>query len=333
VQIPAAKRPTLRHPERLFGWPRGEDLAAVFRRLKPDVVNSHVNQWNKYPAIVNAAMAAGVPLVQTLQDCYGGDWNYPAPLKVLTNAAKLCVLTASVADGLKQFLPPIRAARVIRGGVNCAEASQSTACERSRPYLLTASRLQLSSKALDVVIGAFAEISRNYPELDLLIAGEGPDRARLTALATELGIEGRVEFTEAVSRAKLWSLYKGARFFVMASRRPEGLGLVFLESMACGRPVIGTRSGGVPEVVSHGEHGLLVERNEVEQFGAAMDWMLAHENEREEMGRRGLSNVREQYDWPRVAECYIDVYEEAIRSRAGRGARHAVLTIRYTPTV
>jgi glycosyltransferase involved in cell wall biosynthesis len=313
VQIPASKKPSMRHPERFFRWPDGREFSELVKRLRPDIVNSHINQWNKYPAIVKATENARVPLVQTIQDCYGGDRSYPAPLRSLSKAAMLCVLTASVADGLEKFLPRIKSARVMRGGVNCAEAARTLAFNRSRPYLLTASRLELSAKALDVVLGAFAAIAQSYPELDLVVAGEGSDRASLQTMTCELGLGARVEFTGAVSRAKLWSLYKGAKFFVMASRRPEGLGLVFLESMACGRPVIGSNSGGVPEVVRHGEHGLLVDRNEVDQFRAAMEWMLVRDSEREEMGRRALTMVQENYDWPRVAERYVTIYEEAMR--------------------
>src|ERR1700730_10133245 len=79
VQIPAAKKPSMRHPERFFRWPDGPELAELISRIRPDIVNSHINQWNKYPAIVNAAVTAAVPLVQTVQDCYGGDPSYPSP--------------------------------------------------------------------------------------------------------------------------------------------------------------------------------------------------------------------------------------------------------------
>ncbi len=315
LRIPATKRPSLRHPERLLRLRRGHELAELLRRVRPDVVNSHVNQWNKLAAIADEARLAGVPLVQTLQDCYGGDWSYPAALKALAGATAVCVLTESVRSGLAKFYPPIATAQVIRGGVDCARAAQSAAFARARPYILTASRLDLSSKALDVVIEAFAAICSSHPELDLVIAGEGADRARLTALASELGIDKRVELTGAVPRATLWELYKGAQFFVMASRRPEGLGLVFLESMACGRPVIATRSGGVPEVVHDGEEGLLVERNEASEFAAAMRWMVTHPDECNQMGQRGLATVRAEYDWPRVARRYLAVYENAICSR------------------
>ncbi len=314
IRIPATKRASIRHPERLLRWGHGRELGALIGRVRPDVVHSHVNQWNKLPAITEGARLAGVPLVQTLADCYGGDWSDPAPLKALKGAAVLCALSESVRDGLARFYPPIATAQVIRGGVDCARAAQSVASSRARPYILTASRLQLSSKALDVVVEAFAAICPSQPELDLVIAGEGPDRARLTALASELRIGERVELTGAIPRATLWELYKGAQFFVMASRRPEGLGLVFLESMACGRPVIGTRSGGVPEVVHHGEDGLLVERNEAPEFADAMRWMLTHPDECNQMGQRGLATVRAEYDWPRVAARYLAVYENAIGS-------------------
>ncbi len=315
VRIPASKRPSLRHPQRWFGWRRGRELGEVLRRIKPDVVNSHVNQWNKLPAIVDAASTAGVALVQTLQDCNGGDWSYPAPLKTLDRATSLCVLSEFVRDGMARFYPPISAARVIRGGVDCARAATAACFQRERPYMLTASRLQISSKALDVLLTGFAHVAPSHPDTDLVIAGDGPDRERILALARELGIDRRIELTGAVPRATLWELYKGARFFVMASRRPEGLGLVFLESMACGRPVVGSRSGGVPEVVEHGADGLLAE-NDPRDFAEAMGWMLAHPQQCDRMGARGMAKVRADYDWPRVAERYLSVYEDAIAALA-----------------
>src|SRR5258708_610463 len=68
VQIPASKKPSMRHPERLFRWPDGREFSELITRLRPDIVNSHINQWNKYPAIVKATENARVPLVQTIQD-------------------------------------------------------------------------------------------------------------------------------------------------------------------------------------------------------------------------------------------------------------------------
>src|SRR5262249_24100973 len=153
-----------------------------------------------------------------------------APLKALSRVTRLCVLSASVIRGLEDLWPPLREARVVLGGVNCADADASAAFMRDRPYFMTASRLELNAKAIDVLVAGFAQIAQVYPEIDFLIVGEGPDRDRIAAMVAEANLATRIEVLGVVPRAMLWSLYKGAQFFVMASRRAEGLGLVFLES-------------------------------------------------------------------------------------------------------
>jgi glycosyltransferase involved in cell wall biosynthesis len=112
-------------------------------------------------------------------------------------------------------------------------------------------------------------------------------------------------------RSELWSLFKGTFFFAMPSRLPEGLGLVFLESMACERPVIATRSGGTPEIVIDGDNGLLVDQNRAEAFAAALRTMLADERQRLAMGQRGSAMVRERFSWRAVALRYLDAYAAA----------------------
>lgn len=317
VRLPSTKRPSLRHPERWFRRPHGYELAEMLRRIRPDVLHSHVSQAEKLPVTVEAAKLAGVPIVHTLHDPFGGDWTFAASIKALAGIDRLCSQSRFVNAGYARFYPPAADARVISGGVDCAAAAASVPYARSRPYLLTSSRLQLTSKAVDVVVETFAQLAPAYPELDLVITGDGPDRERIENIVRELGIAPRVEMAGAVSRATLWSLFKGARFFVMASRRPEGLGMAFLESMAAGRPVVGTRSGGTVEIVRHGENGLLCAENDVREFTEAMRWMLEHPEECDRMGAKGLAAVRALYDWPLVAKSYLEVYDEVVAVRTG----------------
>ena len=111
-----------------------------------------------------------------------------------------------------------------------------------------------------------------------------------------------------VERSELWGLYKDALFFAMPSRMPEGLGLVFLEAMAAGVAVIGTRSGGTPEIVDHGRTGLLVEDNTPAELATAMRQMLNNPGERTAMGERARQRVASRYTWRQFALQYLEVY-------------------------
>lgn len=313
IEIPGHKAVTLRHLERLFRQPLAADLIAQIRRIRPEIINSHVWTWDKFMSVAVACRRVRVPLVQSLYDSWGQGKLGRGALRSLRYAAALTALSEATKAQFVSHSRRARKATVVLGGVDLAAAEAATPYARERGYVFCASRLDLRQKALDLLVEAFALIAPEYPNVDLLIAGDGPDRGRLAEQIAAAGLAARVEMLGARPRDQLWSLYKGALFFAMPSRLPEGLGLVFLESMACARPVIATRGGGTPEIVINQDNGLLVDENQSEAFAAAMRAMLADEGRRIAMGRRGYAMVRERFTWRAVAERHLRVYEAALR--------------------
>jgi glycosyltransferase involved in cell wall biosynthesis len=120
-------------------------------------------------------------------------------------------------------------------------------------------------KALGVALEAVAAV----PDVTLIVAGDGPDRAALEARAIELGLEGRSRFLGSVSREQVLRLFGAADASVLSSAW-ENFPHTVVEALAVGCPVIATAVGGVPEVVRDGENGLLVPPNDVAAFAAAI---------------------------------------------------------------
>src|SRR5439155_274446 len=143
---------------------------------------------------------------------------------------------------------------VIPNGVEPGVFVDGRARPHPRPYVAAVGRL-VPQKGFDVLLEAFARL--DAPEVDLLIAGDGPERRRLEALRERLGLGARVHLLGAVDRATVASLYRGARLVACPSRW-EGLPLVCLEAMASGRAVVASRVDGIPDAVGDGETGLLV---------------------------------------------------------------------------
>jgi glycosyltransferase involved in cell wall biosynthesis len=307
ISIPASKPITWRHPERLFRSGVQRDLAFAIGQIRPDVVNSHINTWDRIPTAVRACRAARVPLVHTLHDRFSAGNSGAKALAALKYAHAITTNSASTKRDFEQLASSLSRATVIIPGVDVTAARAAEPLRRERPYIFCAARLDIRGKAIDVLISAFGGIAPDYPELDLLIAGSGRAADELKRQAAEAGLGERIIFPGTVSREELWRLYKGALFYAMPSRRPEGLGMVFLESMACGRPVIGSGTGGTPEIVTHGETGLLLRRNEPGELADAMRTMLDDGEAREAMGRRGL-DFASRYTWSSVAESYLKVY-------------------------
>ncbi len=129
-----------------------------------------------------------------------------------------------------------------------------------RRVLLTVARLAANEryKGVDRVLRVLPPLRQRVPDAYYLVAGQGDDLPRLQALAAELGVGDRVRFVGFVPDAELPDLYRLCDVFVMPSTG-EGFGIVFLEALACGKPVIGGNRDGTTEALAHGRLGTLID--------------------------------------------------------------------------
>jgi phosphatidylinositol alpha-1,6-mannosyltransferase len=172
------------------------------------------------------------------------------------------------------------------------------------PWMLTVARL-VPHKGMDVALEALARLAPSQPALRYAVAGEGPDRARLEARAAELGVADRVQLLGAVPDELLPALYAAAAVYVGLSREEgreaEGFGISFVEASATGLPVVGGRSGGVPDAVRDGETGILVEPSDAGAAAAAIQGILSDQAEARRLGDTGRRAAETMYNWDRVA--------------------------------
>jgi glycosyltransferase involved in cell wall biosynthesis len=134
----------------------------------------------------------------------------------------------------------------------------------------------------------------------------------------ELGLTGRVRFHEDVPNAEIVRFFHAASIFVLPSRQ-EGLGIVVLEAMACGLPVVATRCGGPEDVVVDGATGFLVENDDADAFAAAISRLLRDPSLGEEMGRNAAKRIHEHYACEEIAARFREAYLTAFPGlRSGR---------------
>lgn len=140
------------------------------------------------------------------------------------------------------------------------------------PGLLTVARLDASEryKGVDAVLRALPAVAASVPGIRYDVVGDGDDRRRLEALAAELGVADRVRFRGRLWPDELAKAYRDCTVYVMPSSR-EGFGIVFLEAALFGKPSIGGRHGGTPEVVDDGVTGLLVEQDDLSGLARAIE--------------------------------------------------------------
>ena len=171
---------------------------------------------------------------------------------------------------------------------------------------------QYPRKQVADLLRALPAVRRAVPRARALIAGDGPEHARLRALAAALGLGDAAVFTGTLPDDRLELLYRQADVFCLPSVQ-EGFGIVFLEAMACGLPVVATQAAAIPEVVPDRRAGLLVPPGDVAALSHALVELLARPSLRASYAAFGRAHV-ERFDWDRVAELFLDQVAPFVRS-------------------
>ncbi len=169
------------------------------------------------------------------------------------------------------------------------------------PYIVTVARLSSDAayKGVDLVIQALARLREDFPRLHYLVVGGGDLLPGYHQLARRLGIGERVHFLG--ERREVAPFLAGARLFLLVSQG-EGFGISFLEAMYFRKPLLGARAGGIPEVVRHGQNGLLVPYGDLEALTAALQELLTQKEMARQMGETGFRILQEEYVYPRFRE-------------------------------
>lgn len=174
-----------------------------------------------------------------------------------------------------------------------------------KKVILTVSRLD-KRKAHADILRALPCVIKKIPNAKYLIAGAGPEKRGLKAMVDELGLHSHVAFTGHVPDLDLPALYCACDLFVMPSLMVgnsfEGFGIVFIEASACGKPVVGSRSGGIPDAVIDGVTGQLVEPGDVEGIAQTLIKLLTESQHAYSLGTNGRKRAEREFGWESVGE-------------------------------
>ena len=290
------------------------DVIRAVRAEQPDLLHTHLVHADVYGAI--AAKRLGLPVVSTR---HNDDRYLLGPFRYVDRAfARPARRLIAISDAVRMFLE--RAGHdpakllTIRYGLDELPSARSEPAPAAAgippeaPLALAVGRL-IAQKDHATLLRAFARVRSALPEARLAILGAGPLEAETRALAAELGLEdcvtlpGRTDIRDWLERADL---------FVHTSRW-EGFGIVLLEAMLAGLPVVATRVSAVPEVVVDGETGVLVEAGDVAARAAAVAALLSDPERAAALGAAGRRRAREEFSVARMAERTHEVYEQAVR--------------------
>jgi phosphatidylinositol alpha-1,6-mannosyltransferase len=189
-----------------------------------------------------------------------------------------------------------------RPGLDTSDVRSRYGLEPGR-WLLTVARLAVH-KGIDTGMKVVAELRKTHPDLRYAIVGSGPKQPELQALASSLGVADRVRFLTGVPDSDLPSLYNCADIYLGLSRPEEllieGFGIALTEASACGVPVVGGRTGGIPDAVRDGETGMLVDSTDLAAVVTVVKALLVDGELRARLGNAGRRAVESYFNWDRV---------------------------------
>jgi alpha-maltose-1-phosphate synthase len=310
------------------------DLAMARDPVVADVVHAHT--W--YVAFAGVLVRAlfDLPLVVTLhsieplrpwkQDQLGAGYTVSSWVErmAVEQAERVIAVSHEMrADVLRHFRVPPERVVVIPNGID-PEAFRRTDRREALarydirpPYVLFVGRIS-EQKGLFHLL----EAAMSFPEdVQLVLCASTPDTPELESrLAAQVAAQPRVRWINAMlPREEVVQLYSHALVFVCPSVY-EPFGLINLEAMACGTPVVATRVGGIPEVVVDDETGWLVPPADPAALASAVVRLLADPERAAAFGRAGRRRVEAQFSWDRIAALTLDVYREAMDQHRSNSA-------------
>lgn len=293
--------------------------AAAVIRVRPHIIHGH---WVIPTGVIGLLIGKlfGKPFVIT---AHGGD-AFSMRSGLLSRVKRFVVRHATAwtsntnATAQAVQVEPGKNCHIIPMGVDTAHFKSVTAETVSgdgKKHVLFIGRL-VEKKGVTVLLDAVARLPEEMrTQVTVDIIGDGDQKPRLIKQATALGIDGIVNFVGYVENAGLPRYLHKAELFVGPSvidsaGDTEGQGVVFLEAMACGVPVIASRVGGIAEVIEDGSSGALVEPGDPAALSSAMQLLLGDDEKRLRYAQRGLQVVNERFAWERVAGSFIELYRD-----------------------
>ncbi len=228
--------------------------------------------------------------------------------RVFRIADRVAFCSEHLRQAVTERLPELKARSVvIHNAVKIAEGLPAPLPTAS-PVLVSAGRLE-RDKGFDLALRAMGRVRNTHPDARLLLAGDGGERERLEELARDLDLGDRVRFLGRIPRADVMRRLEAATAVIVPSRK-EAFGLTALEASAAGRPVVATRVGGLPEVVTDGETGILVEPDDPDSLAAGVTRLLENPETARRMGGAARRRAEERFEWTGHVDAYDHIYRE-----------------------
>jgi glycosyltransferase involved in cell wall biosynthesis len=306
----------VKFPIRLFECLAGIVLFCI--RNKVDIVNLHYPSENALYAVLLSRLSHA-PLVTSIHGSDIESFAQSSPLKkwivgfALNNSSYIIANSKDLSKKAKSIYNKIAEAKWTVIG-NCIELPQKTSkpihFTKDTAFILGVGRL-VKIKGFDILIHAFNIFRQKVVDAHLIILGDGEEKENLIKIVDSLALQSSIELPGNIENSHIFDYLAKCSFLVLPSRR-EAFGIVCLEAMMAGKPVIAFNVGGVSEIVKNGYNGLLVDEQSAVVLAEKMFHLHGNKELAENLGRNGKEFAKLYFSPDAILGKYLEIYEKII---------------------
>ena len=295
-------------------------VAGIYKDFKFDIIHSHVALPDGYCGML-IAKEYKKPLVVTI---HGQDFQHTifknkkckVNIEKTINSSKKVIVVSDKLKKIGENLLKINKEKVtvIPNGINLEDnVNEKSILLReyeNKKIILSVSHLK-KSKGIQLNLKAISKNIKKYNNLFYIIVGSGKEKGELEKFSKQLCIQNNVEFVGEIPHKKVMEYMSICDIFSLPSYN-EGFGVVYLEAMANGKPVIGVKGQGIDSIVEHKKNGMLVKPKDIDSLNKALTYLIENPQVAKKMGERARKLILENYTWKKNAEKTLKVYQEVL---------------------
>ncbi|MCG6962561.1 MAG: glycosyltransferase family 4 protein [Acidobacteria bacterium] len=297
-------------------------VAREVRRLSPDLVHCH---WLISSGLMGA-LAAGArnrPLVVSAHgsDVFLQNLLFQTANRFVLERARVCTVNSAGTRTRVHNIDANARTEIVPMGIHPSLYGPHLASVEVRrrmgggqPQVLFIGRFS-RHKGVGHLVRAMPEIARTHPQARLALIGFGPEEANIRRAVAEAGLEDRVRLVGPIPHSEVPVWLASADLVVLPSEKVEGLGVALLEALASGTPVVGSRVGGIPDVIRDGVTGLLCAPADPQDLAAKCTRLLGDEELRRRTTEEGRKLVTQAFSWERIASRFDDIFRELLEAQ------------------
>lgn len=290
----------------------------ILAKEKPQIIHAH---WTVPSGIIAVVLGKlfNIPVVVTAHaaDVFTNNlimrW---CNLLVIKYASFITVNSQATKKALVDYRTTTTPISIIPMGVDVKvfKYKRNKRILNTNKIILFVGRLE-EKKGIIYLLEAFSQVLQTEPLAHLLIIGQGSQEHELRELSQKMRLDAQITFMGEVSNKKLPLYYSLADVFVAPSIRDkdgdtEGLGVVILEAMACGIPVVASRIGGITDIIEHNKNGLLIAPKNIAQLASAIIQLLKEKGLGGRLTTNARAGIEQIFDWRVIARQFEGIYEQ-----------------------